>query len=81
MPAKSQGAGLAIMDGTPQGPLAAANPQPDELWGDAGGFAGALSRTATAPMDRLRMLQQVHRGKEVLSLRQVPPAAPPGPPP
>lgn len=42
----------------------------------AGGLAGALSRTATAPMDRLRMLQQVHRGSGVLSMRQVgrPPA-------
>jgi solute carrier family 25 phosphate transporter 23/24/25/41 len=36
----------------------------------AGGLAGALSRTATAPMDRLRMLQQVHRGSGVLSMRQ-----------
>ena len=38
-----------------------------------GGLAGAISRTATAPIDRLRMLQQVNNSRSLLSMRKVRP--------
>ncbi len=39
----------------------------------SGGLAGAISRTATAPIDRLRMLQQVNNSRSLLSMRKASP--------